>query len=219
MLRYIIGGVALGAIGFGLGKYFSESGHYCDYWNQSSHKTNGDIDKSALKDKFLVIYAGIENLQRALPAILEESGLRKFIGAENAKVIEFSEYDEKYKFALICLVNNSKRDTSFLDSLSNVLNNILLKITQKRDDTKEDDSFLKVDAHQAGLIYALVEANNKFVTMLRQINEMKDIDVVLDILHEWIEIYENDYFKKAFAWAVLVSSFFFAFCKKWLKCF
>ena len=197
MLRYIIGGVALGAIGFGLGKYFSESGHYCDYLNQSSQNPNGEIDKSALQDKFLEIYAGIENLQRALPAILEESGLRKFIGAENAKVIEISEYDEKYKFALICLVNNSKRDTSFLDSLSNVLSNILLKITQKRDDTKEDDSFLKVDAHQAGLIYALVEANNKFVTMLRQINEMKDIDVVLDILHEWIEIYENDYFKRA----------------------
>ena len=73
----------------------------------------------------------------------------------------------------------------------------MLKITQKRDDKKDEDSFLKVDAHQAGLIYALVEANNKFVTMLRQINEMKDIDVVLDILHEWIEIYENDYFKRA----------------------
>ncbi|WP_149710329.1 hypothetical protein [Campylobacter concisus] len=199
MLRYIIGGVALGAIGFGLGKYFSESGHYCDYLNQSSQNPNDEIDKSTLQDKFLEIYAGIENLQRALPAILEESGLRKFMGAENAKVIEFSKDDEKYKFALICLVNNSKRDTGFLDSLSNVLNNILLKITQKRDDKKEEDSFLKVDAHQAGLIYALVEANNKFVTMLRQINEMKDIDVVLDILHEWIEIYENDYFKKAFA--------------------
>ena len=30
--------------------------------------------------------------------------------------------------------------------------------------------------------------------MLRQINEMKDIGVVFDILYEWIEIYENDYF-------------------------
>ena len=199
MLRYIIGGVALGAIGFGLGKYFSESEHYCDYLNQSSQNPNGEIDKSTMQDKFLEIYAGIENLQRALPTILKESGLRKFIGAENAKVIEFSQDDEKYKFALICLANNSKRDTSFLDRLSNVLSDILLKITQKRDDKKEVDSFLKVDAHQAGLIYALVEANNKFVTMLRQINEMKDIDVVLDILHEWIEIYENDYFKKAFA--------------------
>ena len=199
MLRYIIGGVALGAIGFGLGKYFSESEHYCDYLNKSAQNPNGEIDKSTLQDKFLEIYAGIENLQKSLPTILEESGLRKFIGAENAKVIEFSEYDEKYKFALICLVNNSKRDTSFLDSLSNILSNILLKITQKRDDKKEEDNFLKVDAHQAGLIYALFEANNKFVTMLRQINEMKDIDVVLDILHEWIEIYENDYFKKAFA--------------------
>ena len=162
MLRYIIGGVALGAIGFGLGKYFSESEHYCDYLNQSNQNPNDEIDKSTMQDKFLEIYAGIENLQRALPAILEESGLRKFIGAENAKVIEFSKDDEKYKFALICLANNSKRDNSFLDSLSNVLSNILLKITQKRDDTKEDDSFLKVDAHQAGLIYALVEANNKF---------------------------------------------------------
>ncbi|WP_459817330.1 hypothetical protein [Campylobacter concisus] len=199
MLRYIIGGVALGAIGFGLGKYFSESEHYCYYLNQSNQNPNDEIDKSTLQDKFLEIYAGIENLQRALPTILEESGLRQFIGAENAKVIEFSKDDEKYKFALICLVNNSKRDTSFLDSLSNVLSNILLKITQKRDDKKDEDSFLKVDAHQAGLIYALVEANNKFVTMLRQINEMKDIDVVLDILHEWIEIYENDYFKRAFA--------------------
>ena len=170
MLRYIIGGVALGAIGFGLGKYFSESEHYCDYLNKSAQNPNGEIDKSTLQDKFL-----------------------------NAKVIEFSKDDEKYKFALICLVNNSKRDTSFLDRLSNLLSNILLKITQKRDDTKEEDSFLKVDAHQAGLIYALVEANNKFVTMLRQINEMKDIDVVLNILHEWIEIYENDYFKKTFA--------------------
>ena len=75
----------------------------------------------------------------------------------------------------------------------------MLRVTQKRDDTKDEDSFLKVDAHQAGLIYALVEANNKFVTMLRRINEMKDIDVILDILHEWMEIYENDYFKKAFA--------------------
>ena len=211
--------MALGAIGFGLGKYFSESEHYCDYLNQSSQNPNDEIDKSTMQDKFLEIYAGIENLQRALPTILEESGLRKFIGAENAKVIEFSQDDEKYKFALICLVNNSKRDTGFLDSLSNLLSDILLKITQKRDDTKEEDSFLKVDAHQAGLIYALVEANNKFVTMLRQINEMKDIDVVLDILHEWIEIYENDYFKKAFALAVLISSSFFAFCKKWLKSF
>ena len=199
MLRYIIGGVALGAIGFGLGKYFSESEHYCDYLNQSSQNPNDEIDKSTMQDKFLEIYAGIENLQKSLPTILEESGLRKFIGAENAKVIEFSQDDEKYKFALICLVNNSKRDTGFLDSLSNLLSDILLKITQKRDDKKEEDSFLKVDAHQAGLIYALVEANNKFVTILRQINEMKDIDVVLDILHEWIEIYENDYFKKAFA--------------------
>mgnify|MGYP006911861701 FL=1 len=199
MLRYIIGGVALGAIGFGLGKYFSESEHYCDYLNKSAQNPNDEIDKSTVQDKFLEIYAGIENLQKSLPTILEESGLRKFIGAENANVIEFSKDDEKYKFALICLVNNSKRDTSFLDRLSNVLNNILLRVTQKKDDTKEDDSFLKVDAHQAGLIYALVEANNKFVTTLRQINEMKDIDVVLDILHEWIEIYENDYFKKTFA--------------------
>ena len=130
---------------------------------------------------------------------MKKSGLRKFISDENAKVIEFSEYDEKYKFDFICLINNSKRDTSFLDNLSNALSNTLLKITQEREGAKEEDSFLKVDAYQAGLICALVETNNKFLTMLRQINEMKDIGVVFDILHGWIEIYENDYFKKDFA--------------------
>lgn len=100
-------------------------------------------------------------MQKALPTILKESDLRKFLGDESAKVIEFSEYDEKYKFTFICLVNNSKRDTSFLDNLSNALSNTLLKITQEREDAKEEDSFLKVDAYQAGLICALVEINNK----------------------------------------------------------
>ena len=52
MLRYIVGGLALGAIGYGLGKYFSENEYCCDYLNKFDQNINDDVDKTLCKISF-----------------------------------------------------------------------------------------------------------------------------------------------------------------------
>lgn len=176
MLRYIIGGVALGAIGYGLKKYFDNSETYAPYNEYKPYKHN-EIDMSDLvvsDDIFLEenelnakrkfnetinrLFLSLQSLQEKFSGIENLPELKSvYTSISGDKILKFNRSDSENFNKLFHLFINSKEDLKILCDLNLMITNNIPRLDIAQ--TKSDD-YSKFEEDEQVLIIKLLELNN-----------------------------------------------------------
>ena len=226
MLRYIIGGVALGAVGYGLKKYFDNYDTCTPYNNtqneHSPHK-HDDIDMSDLvvsDDVFLEeneldgsrkfnetisrLFLSLQNLQEKLSGIENLPELKSaYTSISGEKILKFNRSDSENFNKLFQLFINSKEDLQILCDLNLMIDftvswMITNNITKLDLAQSKSDDYNEFKEDEQVFIVKLLELNNRLVKALRELRSATHMQEIATIFKEAAEIYKRYYDEKFF---------------------